>query len=322
MYHSHGALLVIEGLPLHLKAKQEVTYVRVTKLGKVNHLKGQNFDPLDFEGKISTVKFHATSFNLEEPVFFDHTFDIDKPIKIYTDGYKVEDRIGCALTVRENNIFISQWMVNSNFTIQFPKLNLLPSGKLTPGLVISINSSKSVLTANAASSLKTNNPLFQRSSIKLACRTCRQWNNGFPLKESHFGRDPNRLSGTQDLPEILRVVASSLFDPICIGTETNKYLFRDRRGKEFTADACSDNPGSYAGGSLITGRVFKNTDTKGALGGTFQVVLFLCFIFEISKTVRGADGIEASQAPALAKVSAISLPSRSTWEGIHCRCVL
>ncbi|GBL76875.1 hypothetical protein AVEN_12561-1 [Araneus ventricosus] len=50
------ALQVIEVLlPLHLKAVQEAVYVRVTRLGKACHLKDQNFDPKDFEGKISKI---------------------------------------------------------------------------------------------------------------------------------------------------------------------------------------------------------------------------------------------------------------------------
>ncbi|GFU68531.1 hypothetical protein TNCV_1989811 [Trichonephila clavipes] len=41
------------------------------------------------------------------------------------------------------------------------------------------------------------------------------------------------------------------------------------------------------------------------------------FLEKISKKVRGADGSGASQAPALAKVSEISFPSRSIWEYGH-----
>ncbi|PRD24265.1 UNVERIFIED_CONTAM: Sfmbt [Trichonephila clavipes] len=53
----------------------------------------------------------------------------------------------------------------------------------------------------------------------------------------------------------------------------------------------------------------ENTDTNGALGGLIQVVLFWCLVLEkISKKVRDADGSGTSQAPALAKVSAISFP--------------
>ncbi|GBL94705.1 hypothetical protein AVEN_84010-1 [Araneus ventricosus] len=43
--------------PLHLKAEQEAVYGRVTRFGKASHLKDQNFDPKDLEGKVSTFKF-------------------------------------------------------------------------------------------------------------------------------------------------------------------------------------------------------------------------------------------------------------------------
>ncbi|GFY09214.1 hypothetical protein TNCV_2991321 [Trichonephila clavipes] len=55
-----------------------------------------------------------------------------------------------------------------------------------------------------------------------------------------------------------------------------------------------------------------NTASNGARGGgVIQAVLFWCLVLEkISKKVRDADGSGTSQAPALAKVSAISFPSR------------
>ncbi|GBL89818.1 hypothetical protein AVEN_179595-1 [Araneus ventricosus] len=106
-----AALQVIERLlPLHLKAEQEAVYFRVTRLVKASHLKGQNFDPKDFEDKVSTAKFHPASFDLESHFSFDHIFNTDGPINICTDGSKIDDRSDCAFCVRENNISTSQWM--------------------------------------------------------------------------------------------------------------------------------------------------------------------------------------------------------------------
>ncbi|GBN17653.1 hypothetical protein AVEN_182601-1 [Araneus ventricosus] len=84
-----AALQVIERrLPLHLTADREAVYVRTTRLGKASHLKDQNFDPKDFEGKFSKAKFHPASFDLENRVSFDYIFNTDEPINIYTDAPK------------------------------------------------------------------------------------------------------------------------------------------------------------------------------------------------------------------------------------------
>ncbi|GBM53722.1 hypothetical protein AVEN_56414-1 [Araneus ventricosus] len=92
-----AALQVIEGLlPLHFKADQEAVYVRVKRFGKASHLKDQDYDPKDFEGKVSTVKFHPASFDLEDRVSFVHIFNRHEPINIYLVGSKIDDRTGCA----------------------------------------------------------------------------------------------------------------------------------------------------------------------------------------------------------------------------------
>ncbi|GBN86554.1 hypothetical protein AVEN_258194-1 [Araneus ventricosus] len=120
---------VIDGLlPLNLKAEQEAAYFKVTRLGKANHLKDQNFDPKDFESKISMAVFHPASFDLENCVSFDHIFNTDEPINIYTDDSKIDDRTGCAFCVRENNISTSQWMTqlkphNSVFQAELIAIN-------------------------------------------------------------------------------------------------------------------------------------------------------------------------------------------------------
>ncbi|GBM21944.1 hypothetical protein AVEN_187943-1 [Araneus ventricosus] len=104
-----AALQVIkELLHLHLKAEQEAVYVRFTRFE--SHLKDQNFDPKDFEGKVSTVKFPSASFDLKRHVPFDHIFNTYEPINIYTDGSKIDDRTGCEFYVRENNISTTQCM--------------------------------------------------------------------------------------------------------------------------------------------------------------------------------------------------------------------
>ncbi|GBN58450.1 hypothetical protein AVEN_161346-1, partial [Araneus ventricosus] len=65
-------------------------------------------DPKAFEGKISTAKFHEASFNVENQISFDHIFNTDEPINIYTDGSKMDDRTGCEFYIRENNISTSE----------------------------------------------------------------------------------------------------------------------------------------------------------------------------------------------------------------------
>ncbi|GBO21429.1 hypothetical protein AVEN_252909-1 [Araneus ventricosus] len=90
--------------PLHLKAEREAVYVRVTRFGKASHLKDQNFDPKDFEGKVPTVKFHLASFELEDRVSFHHILKTDEHINIYTNGCKIDDRTCCAFCVKGNNV--------------------------------------------------------------------------------------------------------------------------------------------------------------------------------------------------------------------------
>ncbi|GBO10314.1 hypothetical protein AVEN_137395-1 [Araneus ventricosus] len=94
--------------------KQISVYVRETRFGKASHLKDQNCDPKDFEGKASTVKFHPASFDLEDRVSFHHIFNTDEPTNIYTDGSKINYRTDCTFCVRENNISIAQWMAPLN----------------------------------------------------------------------------------------------------------------------------------------------------------------------------------------------------------------
>ncbi|GBN11817.1 hypothetical protein AVEN_177445-1 [Araneus ventricosus] len=60
--------------------------------------------------KVSTVKFHPDSIDLENRVFFDQIFRIYEPINIYIDSSKFDDKTGCAFCVRENNISTAQWM--------------------------------------------------------------------------------------------------------------------------------------------------------------------------------------------------------------------
>ncbi|GBM85782.1 hypothetical protein AVEN_214289-1 [Araneus ventricosus] len=49
-----------------LKAKQETTYVRVSRLNKVSHPHNQSFCPADHEPKFRHYKFHPDEFNIEE----------------------------------------------------------------------------------------------------------------------------------------------------------------------------------------------------------------------------------------------------------------
>ncbi|GBL74233.1 hypothetical protein AVEN_235240-1 [Araneus ventricosus] len=177
-----AALQIIEGLlPLHLKEEQEAVYVRVTRFGKANHLKDQNFDPKDFEGKVSTVKFLPDPFDLEDCVSFDHIFNTDGPINTYTDGSKIDDRTGCAFCVRKNNISITQWMSqlkphNSVFQAELIAIKEACTQASQSNQPIKIwTDSESSL--HSISSLKTNSPfahdiqniLLNSRNIKLGC---------------------------------------------------------------------------------------------------------------------------------------------------------
>ncbi|GBN92022.1 Sodium-coupled monocarboxylate transporter 2, partial [Araneus ventricosus] len=82
----------------------------VTRFGKFSHIEDQNFGRKDKEGKISTIKFHPASLDLEDRVSFDHIFNTYEPINIYTVGSKIDDRTGGVFYVRENNISTAKWM--------------------------------------------------------------------------------------------------------------------------------------------------------------------------------------------------------------------
>ncbi|GBM90574.1 hypothetical protein AVEN_144759-1 [Araneus ventricosus] len=62
-----STLQVIEMiLPLSLKAEQEATYVRLSRVNKISYLHNHSFCPADYEPKICHNKFHPAEFNLEE----------------------------------------------------------------------------------------------------------------------------------------------------------------------------------------------------------------------------------------------------------------
>ncbi|GBO24120.1 hypothetical protein AVEN_203731-1 [Araneus ventricosus] len=113
----------------------------------------------------STAKFCPTSFDLENRVSFDHIFNTNEPINIYTDGSKIDDRTGCSFCVRENNISTSQWMAklkthNSVFQDELIAMKEAYTYASQSNQPIKIRTdSKSSL--HSISSLKTNSPQAQ-----------------------------------------------------------------------------------------------------------------------------------------------------------------
>ncbi|GBM34304.1 hypothetical protein AVEN_253021-1 [Araneus ventricosus] len=98
-----AALQVIEGIiPLEIKVEQEAAYVKTARLRKTSNY-NINFNSNNYEDGTTSTKFHPAIFQLEDRISLKNQFLPVPSLNIYTDGSKLEDKIGSAFCVMEED---------------------------------------------------------------------------------------------------------------------------------------------------------------------------------------------------------------------------
>ncbi|GBL74900.1 hypothetical protein AVEN_243734-1 [Araneus ventricosus] len=79
-----AAFQVIEGtIPLHIKAEQEVTYIKTARLRKTSNCNNINFNPNNSKDGTIYTKFHTAIFQLEDRISLRKQF-LPVPVSIFT----------------------------------------------------------------------------------------------------------------------------------------------------------------------------------------------------------------------------------------------
>ncbi|GBN23322.1 hypothetical protein AVEN_94887-1 [Araneus ventricosus] len=99
-----AALQAIEGIiPLHIKAKQEMPYVRTARLRKSYNYNNINCNPDKYENATTFNKFNPEMFELEVRISLEKQFLSVPGLSIYMDGSKIYDKTGSAFCVKEED---------------------------------------------------------------------------------------------------------------------------------------------------------------------------------------------------------------------------
>ncbi|GBM07376.1 hypothetical protein AVEN_187907-1 [Araneus ventricosus] len=79
-----AALQVVEGImPLHIKAEQEVAYVRTARMRKTSNYNNINFKPINYEDGTTSTKFHPAIFQLEGRIYLKGN-SFQYPVSVFT----------------------------------------------------------------------------------------------------------------------------------------------------------------------------------------------------------------------------------------------
>ncbi|GBL72361.1 hypothetical protein AVEN_115298-1 [Araneus ventricosus] len=101
-HYANSPLKVIEGIiPLHIKAKQEATYVRTARLRKASNYNNIKFNHSNYEDGTTSTKYHPAIFQLEDRISLNKQFLPVPGLNIYTDGSMIDNKTGCAFCVKE-----------------------------------------------------------------------------------------------------------------------------------------------------------------------------------------------------------------------------
>ncbi|GBL74229.1 Putative protein in type-1 retrotransposable element R1DM [Araneus ventricosus] len=104
-----AALQVIEGIiQLHIKAEQEVAYVRTARLRKTSNYNNINLNPNNYEDGTISTKFYPAIFQLEDRISL--RFLPVPGLNIYADLSKIEYKTGSAFCVMEEDTTKYEWM--------------------------------------------------------------------------------------------------------------------------------------------------------------------------------------------------------------------
>ncbi|GBM70970.1 hypothetical protein AVEN_102908-1 [Araneus ventricosus] len=108
---NENSINLLEGIiPLHIKAEQEAAYIRTVRLRKTSNYNNINFNPNNYEDGATSTQFHPAIFQLEDRISLKKQFLPVPGLNIYTDGSKIEDKIGSAFCVVEEDITKYEWM--------------------------------------------------------------------------------------------------------------------------------------------------------------------------------------------------------------------